>query len=135
MQCPALIGWRGDHRCHEGARGGCVVPSPLRALDQRRWVSGTVRWRDNSSGRDGPLGEGSGWETDQSTYSMHMERSHDLMALAKFQAQTGCAIIEWPQIAVAVGLSLVATLAEGGVPLLGATVGLLGAMAWCHDGV
>ena len=23
----------------------------------------------------------------------------------------------------------------GGVPLLGATVGLLGAMAWCHDGV
>ena len=36
VQCPALTGWRGDHRCREGAPGGCVVPSPLRSLDQRR---------------------------------------------------------------------------------------------------
>ena len=72
MRCPALTGWRGDHRCCEGARGGCVVPSPLRSLDQRRWVFGAVgRW-DGRSGRDDPLGEGSGWEIGQ--LLMHTER-------------------------------------------------------------
>ena len=49
-----------------------MVPSPLRSLDQRRWVFGAVgRW-DGRSGRDDPLGEGSGWEIGQ--LLMHTER-------------------------------------------------------------